>query len=790
MSPAIRDGEIVYIDAALPAELQVGDIVLVKGEMGFRLHRLVVADVTRDVFITRGDCGEQDDPAVSGEQIVGMAVSKEVRFAAKAWRANFRGIRGFLLRGAARAQRGLNKILRGARAVGLGAAGQPTRLFILTFLVALLSAPLLRAQVLVDATTSMARERTGSGTVTDNFTHNTANVANRLLIVSVAMNIANAPASAVTSITYNGTNLTFLGANNDAANTRRVEMWYLLAPVTGNNRAVNVSVQIPVAGATVGILAAATTFTGVDQTVPLGTFVSNDGANGGHSELDVPSVINGMILDVLATGGDQNVTVPGPQVSQWNVTSGLGTDPPDVTSTGSSRTGAPSVPISETFDGTSNWSLGAVSVNPTSADIGVTTSVSAEPLGQNSVYNITVTNNGPSAANNVVLKDTWSATGLTLVSTTPSTGTTCTGTAPITCTLPTPLASGATATVAVTVTASAAGFYPNTAVVSDSGTPPDPNTGNNTYVALAPVVSVVCSGATLTTGGTLSGTLNTYYPGTTTVAKGATSIPLGTPTGAGGTIANGSLLLVIQMQDASINTGNTVVYGNGSTGTGFTAINNAGNYEFVTATGAIGSVTTGQVPIKGAGAGGGLVFGYTAAAASATKGASTYQVVLVPQYLSATLGSVTAAAWNGSTGGVLALDIAGQLDLGGATVSTDGQGFRGGAGMQLSGGVTGASNADYRQKSPAAYTGALVAGIDGAKGEGVAGTPEWVESGTSYLQTTTGIGYPNGTADGSMARGAPANAGGGGTDGDATGNSQNAGGGGGGNGGSGRRLRR
>ena len=116
------------------------------------------------------------------------------------------------------------------------------------------------------------------------------------------------------------------------------------------------------------------------------------------------------------------------------------------------------------------------------------------------------------------------------------------------------------------VSTTAAGFYPNTATVTDSGTPPDPNTGNNTYVALAPVVSVVCSTSTLTAGGTLGGAVNTYYPGTASVAKGATSIPVGTPTGAGGTIANGTELLVIQMQDASINTRNTVAYGNGYTG--------------------------------------------------------------------------------------------------------------------------------------------------------------------------------------------------------------------------------
>ncbi len=135
----------------------------------------------------------------------------------------------------------------------------------------------------------------------------------------------------------------------------------------------------------------------------------------------------------------------------------------------------------------------------------------------------------------------------------------------------------------------------------------------------------------------------------------------------------------------------------------------------------------------------------------------------------------------------MALDIAGQLNLNGGSVVVDGQGFRGGAGMQLVGGVAGALNSDYRQTSPTTYTGAAggATGIDAPKGEGVAGTPEWVEFNQTFLQTTTTIGYPNGAGDGSMARGAPGNAGAGGTDGDAGGNTENAGGGGGGNGGMG-----
>ena len=785
MSPAIRDGDIVVVTPVIVSKLRKDDIVLAKINEGFRLHRIVLADHERDVFITRGDCGEQDDPGLKGTQVLGIARVKEVRLGRRVVSAKVNSLSGNILCGLARgqriAERALNRLIQFSNRKGKGTGAV---CLLLASLFVILAAGSSNAQVAVDATTSTNAEITGTGTKTVTFNHKTTGT-NLLMIVGVSMTITNQTATAVTKVTYNGVALTSIGAHNDAGNTRRVEMWYLLNPPTGTNSTI-VSINVP-SNKTVGVAVGATTFTGVDQTVPLGTFVSADGAAGTTSSIDVPSVVNGMILDTLAVGGTRTVAVSGPQVSQWNQTSGTvfgSNDPPDVTGTGSSRSGAPSVPLSETFSGTSNWSLGAISINPTTADLGVTTSVSAVALGQNSTYNITVTNNGLSAANAAVLTDTLTA-GVTLVSTTPSAGTTCTGTGPITCTLPASFASGATATVAVVVKAATAGFYPNTASITDSGTPPDPNTGNNTYVALAPVVSIVCSTGTLVNGGTLTGVQNTYFPGTASVAAGATSIPIGASTGAGGTIVAGSELLVIQMQDASINTTNSVLYGNGSTGSGFTTINNAGNYEYVTAT---GPVSGGNVPIAGAGPSGGLVFGYTSATASATKGRSTYQVVLVPQYASATLGAATAAAWNGSTGGILALDIAGQLNLGSATVSVDGLGFRGGAGMQLTGGY-GGTNTDYQYISPTAYTGAVggATGVDASKGEGVAGTPMWAESGGTFLQTTTAVGYPSGTAgtDGSMARGAPANAGAGGTDSDSGGNTQNAGGGGGANGGSG-----
>ena len=100
--------------------------------------------------------------------------------------------------------------------------------------------------------------------------------------------------------------------------------------------------------------------------------------------------------------------------------------------------------------------------------------------------------------------------------------------------------------------------------------------------------------------GTLSGVINTYYPGTGNVSAGATSIPIGASTGSATAIANGDLLLVIQMQDAAINSTNSDSYGDGVGGapaSGSTGLNGSGRYEYVVATGAAGAT----VPIRGAG---------------------------------------------------------------------------------------------------------------------------------------------------------------------------------------------
>ncbi|MCS7147448.1 MAG: DUF11 domain-containing protein [Geminocystis sp.] len=332
-----------------------------------------------------------------------------------------------------------------------------------------------------------------------------------------------------------------------------------------------------------------------------------------------------------------------------------------------------------------------------------------------------------------------------------------------------------------------------------------------------PVEDRDCIGVGKDGGGGVGGIVNTYYaPATTqTINAGSTTIPLGTmsPIGSNTPIQVGDLILIMQMQGADIDSSNTYAYGDGVGGdgdayeppaqypggtmgsasipspssnaaSGYTNINNAGLYEYAIVTGVSGS----NINIKGGGPGGGLINTYVNAPATSTQGKRTYQIIRVPQYTNITLNSANPlrpAPWNGQVGGVLAIDVAGTLNMiGGVVIEASGTGFRGGSSRRLSGG--GGINTDFRTLS--------TVNNNGSKGEGIAGTPRYV---LNYFdpfnldgafnppivtRTDTLIeGYPNG----SHGRGAPGNAGGGSTDGRPSANDENSGGGGGGNGGAG-----
>ncbi len=229
--------------------------------------------------------------------------------------------------------------------------------------------------------------------------------------------------------------------------------------------------------------------------------------------------------------------------------------------------------------------------------------------------------------------------------------------------------------------------------------------------------------------------VNTYTYLTSNVSSGATSITVNSSSMTGSNFTTGltagDLVLIIQMQGASINVVNSASFGS------ITNYNNAGLYEFKCVASVPNSTT---INLTSA-----LTYSYTAS--------GHVQVVRIPRYSSLTLsgaGSIRPAAWNGNIGGITAIEVSGNATING-TINVSGRGFRGGSFENNSDGPSSNIN-NY-------YSSSDVHG--GNKGESIAGheANEYAAGNYRYC------------------RGAIANGGGGG-------NSHNGGGGGGANAGS------
>ncbi|WP_324674168.1 Ig-like domain-containing protein [Hymenobacter sp. GOD-10R] len=421
------------------------------------------------------------------------------------------------------------------------------------------------------------------------------------------------------------------------------------------------------------------------------------------------------------------------------------------------------------------------------ADVAATiTGPTATAPGGKTVLNIVASNYGPSAATNVLLRATISKN---LTNVTVSDGGSYDATTGV-ITLPaiTSLASSASTGFTVSLTAPKSSDQPVIGSVNTTAATADPAASNNDgsasfsniRVAISNTVSSQACLTTSTTDVTTAANqqINTYYKGVGSAAANSTTLAVGPALSTVGAadIVPGDLLLIIQMQGAQIDYSNTNAYGdgiastdspaNGTLGTGLTA----GLYEYryvdatsASATAAGGGTLTLSSPLTST---------YTNANATTAAGQQRFQVIRVPRYRNLTLGAdLVPAAWNGETGGIVVLEVGGTLNFNGYTINASGKGFRGGAGRTLAG-TTDASvtNLDYVTSSSLA--------LNGSKGEGIAGTPRYVNNNGALLDNTA-EGYPGG----SYGRGAPGNAGGGGTDGTTATNANNTGGGGGSNGG-------
>lgn len=246
------------------------------------------------------------------------------------------------------------------------------------------------------------------------------------------------------------------------------------------------------------------------------------------------------------------------------------------------------------------------------------------------------------------------------------------------------------------------------------------------------VVSLACStthaqmskngSRTVTAANTI---VNEYTSLTANAAAGTTVLQVaGSALNANGrftsNLSAGDLLMIIQIQGASLNgvASGTITVPNDQTWGAVTSYNNCGNHEFVQVR-SVPNATSIEIDC-------GLQFDYTSS--------GKVQVIRVPRYSTLTVNagaSVTCDAWNGTTGGVVAIEAASVTVNG--DISASGKGFRGG---QLTGNDTFYNLANYATISTDG---------GGEKGESIFG----------YKTDYNALG-------GSIGRGAPANGGGGG----------------------------
>lgn len=204
-----------------------------------------------------------------------------------------------------------------------------------------------------------------TGNSSPSWSHTVAAGSNRVLIVGVSLR--NNSGQTVTGVTYGGTALTLIGAQNGGTNSVRVELWRLVAPAAGT-----ATVAVTVAARTVG---GAISLTGVDQTNPIEASQFANGSNLSPSVTVTTVNNNAWVVDTLAHRLNPTVTVGAGQTQQWNAATGGG--PVNGAGGSGSHEGPISpvggVPMTWSMTSPQDWAIGAVALKPAGGGVNLRT---------------------------------------------------------------------------------------------------------------------------------------------------------------------------------------------------------------------------------------------------------------------------------------------------------------------------------------------------------------------------------------------------------------------------------
>lgn len=197
--------------------------------------------------------------------------------------------------------------------------------------------------------------------------NHTCTGSNRYLTVGISMLSL---AQTVSGITYNGTPLTFLGAQSSVSGAARVELWGLVNPSSGTN-----SIAVTLTGA-IASAGNASSYTGVHQDSPTEAFNSAQATNVGAADatVNVTSVADkDWAVDIIATD-DTAITAGAGQTATGNVSGAGG-------SGAMSYEGPKTPPGAITMSWTdiaalATWAVGSIALRPVAAASLVTASSS------------------------------------------------------------------------------------------------------------------------------------------------------------------------------------------------------------------------------------------------------------------------------------------------------------------------------------------------------------------------------------------------------------------------------
>ena len=188
------------------------------------------------------------------------------------------------------------------------------------------------------------------GSTSFSVSHTTGTGAGRFMLVGISYRTVT-----VTGVTYAGLPLTLVGENTNSGSAR-VSIYKLVNPPSGASPVIVSFSANPSLGVVVGV----TSFTGVNQTSPIGTFATNNNSSSTAS-VSVTSGSGETVYDVV-TFRNNTITASAGQTEKYNLASGN-----EITGGASIKAGAPSVTMTwNASGGSSQWAMGAISIKPES----------------------------------------------------------------------------------------------------------------------------------------------------------------------------------------------------------------------------------------------------------------------------------------------------------------------------------------------------------------------------------------------------------------------------------------